>query len=153
MVFNLYSCSWNHDLGTPGRSPGRGNGNPLQDSCLENPMDRGAWWATVHGAAELDVTEWVTRLGDGGNIQCAGPCDLICTPGQTSHLSQSRSPIIYCIYYYSEYKFTWKSSTSKNSLKITHVGYRWFIFFCPPLLPFCVYPRDATNANISLSKT
>ena len=32
-----------------GRSPGGGDGNPLQDSCLENPMDRGAWWATVHG--------------------------------------------------------------------------------------------------------
>ena len=32
-----------------GRSPGEGNGNLLQDSCLENPMDRGAWWALVHG--------------------------------------------------------------------------------------------------------
>ena len=32
-----------------GRSPGEGNGNPLQYSCLENPMDRGAWWATVQG--------------------------------------------------------------------------------------------------------
>ena len=32
-----------------GRCPGRGHGNPLQYSCLENPMDRGAWWATVHG--------------------------------------------------------------------------------------------------------
>ena len=32
-----------------GRSPGGGNGYPLQYSCLENPMDRGAWWATVHG--------------------------------------------------------------------------------------------------------
>ena len=31
-----------------GRSPGKENGNPLQYSCLENPMDRGAWWATVH---------------------------------------------------------------------------------------------------------
>ena len=31
-----------------GRSPGRGHGNPLQYSCLENPMDRGDWWATVH---------------------------------------------------------------------------------------------------------
>ena len=30
-----------------GRSPGGGHGNPLQDSCLENPVDRGAWWATV----------------------------------------------------------------------------------------------------------
>ena len=35
----------------PGRSPGEGNGNSLQYSCLENPMDKGAWWATVHGAA------------------------------------------------------------------------------------------------------
>ena len=35
-----------------GRSPGEGHGNPLQYSRLENPMDRGAWWATVHGVAK-----------------------------------------------------------------------------------------------------
>ena len=35
-----------------GRCPGEGNGNPLQHSCLGNPMDRGAWWATVHGIAK-----------------------------------------------------------------------------------------------------
>ena len=40
-----------------GRFPGGGNGNPLQYSCLENPMGRGAWWATIHGIAKLDVTE------------------------------------------------------------------------------------------------
>ena len=40
-----------------GRSPGNGNGNPLQYSCLENPMERGAWWATVHG-----VTKSQTQL-------------------------------------------------------------------------------------------
>ena len=40
-----------------GRSPEEGNGNPLQYSCLRNPMDRGAWWATVHGfTKELDMT-------------------------------------------------------------------------------------------------
>ena len=40
-----------------GRSPGEGNGKPLQYSCLENPMNEGAWWATVHGVAkELDMT-------------------------------------------------------------------------------------------------
>ena len=36
-----------------GKSPGEGNGNPLQYSFLENPMDRGAWWATVHGVARV----------------------------------------------------------------------------------------------------
>ena len=35
-----------------GRSPGEGNGNPLQYSCLENPIDRRAWWATVHGVTK-----------------------------------------------------------------------------------------------------
>ena len=49
------------NVGGPGsgRSPGEGNGNPLQCSCLENPMDRGAWWATVHG-----VSKRRTRLSD-----------------------------------------------------------------------------------------
>ena len=50
------------DLGSipgSGRSPGEGNGNPLQYSCLENPMDGGAWWATVHR-----VTKSRTQLSD-----------------------------------------------------------------------------------------
>ena len=50
------------DLGSipgSGRSPGEGNGNPLQYSCLENPMDGGAWRATVHGVAKSE-----TRLRD-----------------------------------------------------------------------------------------
>ena len=42
-----------------GRFPGEGNGNPLQYSCLENLMDRGVWWATVHGVAKSQ-----TRLSD-----------------------------------------------------------------------------------------
>ena len=50
-----------------GRFPGEGNGNPLQYSCLENPMDRGAWWAVVHSVAESGRTEatW--------HVACTGP--------------------------------------------------------------------------------
>ena len=39
-----------------GGAPGEGNGNPLQYSCLRNPMDRGAWWAAVHGLAKESDT-------------------------------------------------------------------------------------------------
>ena len=63
-----------------GRSPGEGNGNPLQFSCLENPMDGGAWWATVHRVAEgrtqlsdFTFTFHFSCIGEGnGNpLQCS----------------------------------------------------------------------------------
>ena len=71
------------DLGSipgSGRSPGEGNGNPLQDSCLENPMDRGAWWATVHGVAKSR-----TRLSD---FTRTGPDN----PEQSRFISPSQGP-------------------------------------------------------------
>ena len=51
-------------------SPGEGNGHPLQYSCLGNPVDRGGWWATVHGVTkELDTTE---QLNNKNNRQNTG---------------------------------------------------------------------------------
>ena len=59
MVKNLPANSGDSgSISGSGKSTGEGNGSPLQDSCLRNPMDRGAWWATVHGVTEeLDMTE------------------------------------------------------------------------------------------------
>ena len=61
-----------------GRSPGEGNGKPLQYSCLEKSMDRGAWQATAHGVAELNMTERLTchfssffiHLSADGHLSC-----------------------------------------------------------------------------------
>ena len=47
-----------------GRSPGSGHDNPLEYSCLENPVDRGAWWATVHGITKSQMR--LKRLSTGG---------------------------------------------------------------------------------------
>ena len=67
-----------------GRSLGEGNGNPLQYSCLENPMDGRAWWATVHGVAELDMTEDVHRHLMVQNAQSVSSvtqsCPTLCDP-------------------------------------------------------------------------
>ena len=78
-----------------GRSPGGGNGNPLQYSCLGNPMDRAAWWASVHGITESDTTDHAHTLcnvvAQGGN----GDGDLmqeepgyLCKAGQTQYTNQ-----------------------------------------------------------------
>ena len=53
-AYSVKDLGWNPGLG---RSPGERNGNPLQYSCLENPMDGGVWWATLSGVTELDMTE------------------------------------------------------------------------------------------------
>ena len=62
------ACSTGDPGSTPGlgRFPGEGNGYPLQYSCLENPMDGGAWWAAVHGVTESGTTERLTLHFSGG---------------------------------------------------------------------------------------
>ena len=53
----------------PGRAPGGGNGNTLKCSCLENPMDRGAWWATVHAVKKIGHA-WVTEHTQRPQVAC-----------------------------------------------------------------------------------
>ena len=70
-----------------GRSLGGGHGNPLQLSCLENPMNRGAWWTTVHGCNESDMTE---QLGTAAVVTylyiCVFPLDRELLKGSSCFL-------------------------------------------------------------------
>ena len=72
-----------------GRSPGEGNGNPLQYSCLVNPMDGGAWWATVHGVAKSR-----TRLSDFTSLHFMLHHNIATAPS-----IQSKSKIVFPIWY------------------------------------------------------
>ena len=94
-----------------GRSPGEGNGNPFQYSCLGNPMDRGVWWATVHGVAK-SWSDWATNtftsLVKGVLVQvssvtqsCLTLCDPMnhSTPGFPVHhqLPESTQTHVHCV--------------------------------------------------------
>ena len=72
-----------------GRSPGEGNGNPLQYSCLENPMDGGAWWATVHRVAKSR-----TQLSDFTHIYIyIWPHHMVCRDSINSFLNRDQTHV------------------------------------------------------------
>ena len=78
MVKNLSAMQVDPGL-IPGlrRSPGEGNGNPLPYSCLGNPMDRGAWWATVHGVTKESDTTYQHNNTRGGFMLMYGKTNTI----------------------------------------------------------------------------
>ena len=86
-----------------GRSPGEENSNPLQYSCLEDSMDRGAWWATVHGVTKSQI--WLSTHTYNNNTTCVGPkrknagyyMQQISASGQFSILTLCPSHMAICL--------------------------------------------------------
>ena len=116
-----------------GRCPGEGNGNPLQYSCLENPMDRGAWWATVQGVAKSrtwlsDFTlleqrkkHWGLSLGlEDSHSGREKEGDIRSTTLLKNHWAESSVRMnwgFYCLFY----KETWEAGLlSYSSWKLLH---------------------------------
>ena len=71
---NLIQCKDTGSVSGSGRSPGRGHGNPLQYSCLENPMNRGSWWGTVHRVtSHQTLLKWLSRA----QYRCYSPSKIL----------------------------------------------------------------------------
>ena len=85
-----------------GRSSGEGNGNPPQDSCLENPMDRGAWWAIVHRVAKSWT--WLRRL----------PTPIVQLFSQQVCGVNTPTLAAFKLLTYCYYKWSWKEMSGKN---------------------------------------
>ena len=77
-----------------GSSPRKGNGNPLQYSCLEDPMDRGAWWATVHGVTRHDSATEHARLLLSKQWYLQAQKDMLSFPARTC-FEDMKKPVMF----------------------------------------------------------
>ena len=126
-----------------GRSPGEGHGKPLQYSCLENPMDRGAWRAIVHGVAKSQA--WLTNIHNNHylivlHIQknffaCSQPCLTLCSPVDccppdfsVHGILQARIPEWVVI------PFSRGSSRPRDRTRVSHIAGRFFTIWATEYL-------------------
>ena len=114
-----------------GRSPGEGNGYPLQCSCLENFMDRGAWRGTVHGFAKSDTTghTHTHALCHQGQAVRLGHTSLHCLEFQLSHVWSSRVNLYPDLPVWAP-RWGWWSHKSRGYssglLAVGYLGFHWF---------------------------
>ena len=110
-----------------GRSPGERNGNPLQHSCLENSMDRGAWWATVHGVAKSQTRlsnyhchfhNWISH----GKSLLHRPCPM----NQTTSLLWTQLYFLYWWIFFSNPAFSFRAMQDIHQTFLTEAR----TYFC-----------------------
>ena len=98
-----------------GRSPEEGSGNPLQYTCLENSMDRGAWQATVHEVTELETTVWLSTHMNATNLPYLGSC--LCIPPHLQLFFPSNHRC-YEFHAYFSHPSLYSCTTNQKALKI-----------------------------------
>ena len=110
-----------------GRSPGGGNGDPHQYSCLENPMDKGVWWATVHEVAKSRI--WLSDFHfQISSLEGSSSGIISFLPFHTVHGSWGMSTGAGC-----HFLFQWNTFGQNTSLWPVHLGYPWIAWLIASL--------------------
>ena len=98
----------------PGRSPGEGNGNPVQYSCLQSSMDRGAWWTAIHGVAKCRIqsSDWTTTM-----------CTKLHFPRHLITLRNIVASIFFPFYLFQHFLF--QCTSTPQELQVTTSTWAW----------------------------
>ena len=139
-------------LGQEGLTTGGGNGNPLQYSCLENPMDRGAWWAIVHG-----VIKQKTNRKERKETEATQSRLTLCDPMDCSLQGSSIHGILQArILEWVAISFSRRSSWPRDWTRVFHIVGRCFTIWATKeviiYLPICKFFGNFWNFRLGLSR-